>query len=184
VGSISLSGSRRPDCGQTCLRTDFGKSEGQCTRVLERNLSGAGPKERAEFAARFADQGFALVKLYYETEWSDLLAIADLLPPQMRFAVDALWHLPVEDSITMAKELDHRDARWLECPLYPEDLIGHTKLAAAINTPIALGESYRMLREFTPFFRSQKCCNPILGEAVLRNPFGLQQRSLARSFLI
>jgi D-galactarolactone cycloisomerase len=127
--------------------------------------SGAGPKERAEFAARFADQGFALVKLYYETEWSDLLAIADLLPPQMRFAVDALWHLPVEDSITMAKELDHRNARWLECPLYPEDLIGHTKLAAAINTPIALGESYRMLREFTPFFPIAKMLQPDLGRS-------------------
>jgi D-galactarolactone cycloisomerase len=127
--------------------------------------SGATPQERAEFASRYADQGFELVKLYYETEWKQLLLVADLLPERMRFAVDGLWHLPEAEVIAMAKELDVRNARWLECPLYPEEIEAHAALAAAITTPIALGESYRTLNEFKPFLQIAKVLQPDLGRS-------------------
>jgi galactonate dehydratase len=125
--------------------------------------SGATAAARAAFAARYADEGLALVKLYYETEWSDVLAIADALPRGMRFAVDALWHLPPERAMEMAGELDGRNARWLECPLYPEDVDGHAALAAAMRTPLAIGESYRTLRELRPFLGFTKVVQPDLG---------------------
>jgi galactonate dehydratase len=125
--------------------------------------SGATPHERAEFAARYFSDGISLVKLYYESEWRDLLAIADALPAAMRFAVDALWHLPPDAAIEMAIELDARGARWLECPLYPEDVDGHAALAAAIQTPIAIGESYRTLHELTPFLGIAQVLQPDLG---------------------
>jgi galactonate dehydratase len=127
--------------------------------------SGATPAERAAYAARFADDGFSLVKLYYESDWADLLAIADGLPHAMRFAVDALWHLPPVAAIDMARELDARRARWLECPLYPEEIAAHAELSAAITTPIAVGESYRTLLEMEPFFGIAKVLQPDLGEA-------------------
>lgn len=127
--------------------------------------SGATSKERAEFAASYADQGFDLVKLYYETEWDALLKVADQLPEHMRFAVDALWHLPDSEAIAMAKELDSRNARWLECPLYPEEIEAHSALAAAIKTPIAVGESYRTLNEFKPFLQIAKILQPDLGRS-------------------
>jgi|LakMenEpi03Aug12_release.lakeMendotaPanAssembly.Ray.scaffolds.fasta_scaffold12256_11 D-galactarolactone cycloisomerase len=125
--------------------------------------SGATVAERAAFAARHAAEGFSLVKLYYETEWRDLLAVADALPAGMQFAVDALWHLPPADAVEMARELDARKARWLECPLYPEDVAGHAALAAAIATPLALGESYRTLAELQPFLSIAKILQPDLG---------------------
>jgi galactonate dehydratase len=125
--------------------------------------SGATPTERAAFAAGFAAEGFSLVKLYYESSWADLLAVADALPAGMQFAVDALWHLPPADAVAMAHELDARRARWLECPLYPEDVAGHAALAAAITTPIALGESYRTLAELAPFLPIAKILQPDLG---------------------
>jgi galactonate dehydratase len=125
--------------------------------------SGATVAERAAFAARHAAEGFSLVKLYYETEWRDLLAVADALPAGMQFAVDALWHLPPADAVEMARELDARNARWLECPLYPEDVAGHAALAAAITTPLALGESYRTLAELQPFLSIAKILQPDLG---------------------
>jgi galactonate dehydratase len=125
--------------------------------------SGANPSERAAFAARFADEGLSLVKLYYESDWRELLAVADSLPAGMRFAVDALWHLPPASAIDMARELDSRNARWLECPLYPEEIAAHAELAAAITTPIAVGESYRTLREMEPFFEIAKVLQPDLG---------------------
>ncbi len=125
--------------------------------------SGSTTQERADFAARYADEGIGLVKLYYENDWSALLAIADALPGAMRFAVDALWHLPPAQAIDMARELDTRNARWLECPLYPEDIEAHAALAAAVRTPIALGESYRTVRELRPFFGIAQVLQPDLG---------------------
>lgn len=125
--------------------------------------SGQGPAERAAFAARYADEGIPLVKLYYESEWDDLLAIADRLPAGMRFAVDALWHLPPDRAVAMGRELDARHARWLECPLYPEEIEAHAALAAAIRTPLALGESYRSLRELQPFLPFTGVLQPDLG---------------------
>ena len=125
--------------------------------------SGASPAERAAFAARFHDEGINLVKLYYESDWAALLAIADALPTGMEFAVDALWHLPPAEAVAMARDLDARDCRWLECPLYPEEVAAHGDLAAAIMTPLAVGESYRTLREMEPFFVIAKTFQPDLG---------------------
>ncbi|MFN0076803.1 MAG: mandelate racemase/muconate lactonizing enzyme family protein [Prosthecobacter sp.] len=127
--------------------------------------TGSTPQERAAFAARYADEGISLVKLYYESDWSDLLAIADALPSTMSFAVDALWHLPPDKAVGMARDLDARNARWLECPLYPEEIEAHAALAAAIRTPIALGESYRTLHELQPFLGIAKILQPDLGRS-------------------
>ena len=125
--------------------------------------TGANPAERAAFAAAYADKGFSLVKLYYESDWRELLTVADALPSGMRFAVDALWHLPSAAAVDMARDLDARNARWLECPLYPEDVAGHARLAAAIATPLAIGESYRSVHELEPFRGIAGILQPDLG---------------------
>jgi D-galactarolactone cycloisomerase len=85
------------------------------------------------------------------------------LPAGMEFAVDALWHLPPAEAVAMAKMLDERDARWLECPLDPEDVDGHARLAAAVTTPLAVGESYRTVRELQPIFNIATILQPDLG---------------------
>lgn len=128
-------------------------------------VSGATAAERAEFAARYGDSGIETVKLYFESDWRALLDVADRLPSTMRFAVDALWHLPPDSAGDMARELDARSARWLECPLYPEEVEAHARLAAAIRTPLAVGESYRTLREFAPFMGIAKILQPDLGRS-------------------
>lgn len=129
--------------------------------------SGRTPQERADFAAHYAGDGIAVVKLYYESEWQDMLAIADRLAGTMRFAVDALWHLPPDRAVAMGRDLDARNARWLECPLYPEEVEAHAALAAALRTPLALGESYRSLRELRPFLGSVGVVQPDLGRCGL-----------------
>lgn len=127
--------------------------------------SGTTVAERAACAARHAATGLSLVKLYFDTDWHDLLAVADALPPGMRFAVDALWHLPEEAAVELARMLDARGARWLECPFPPEEVAAHARLAAAITTPLALGESYRTLRELEPFLDIATVLQPDLGRA-------------------
>jgi len=128
--------------------------------------SGSSVTERATFAAGYAGEGLSLVKIYFESEWGDLLALADALPRGMSFAVDALWHLPPPDqAIPMARELDDRGARWLECPFYPEETESHRILAASIRTPIALGESYRTLHELRPLLGIASILQPDLGRS-------------------
>ena len=97
-----------------------------------------------EYARRYRGEGFSICKLYYDTEWNEILTMMDQLHG-WRIAVDGLWHLD--------PALDERNALWLECPLLPEDPIAHGALARSIRTPIALGESYRTWFELAPFFR-------------------------------
>ncbi len=103
--------------------------------------------------------GFQVFKLFHDGTERDLLAridtLARLLPGEARFAVDALWRLDPESAAAFGRELDGRQALWLEAPLPPEDAAAHRRLARAIRTPIALGESYRTLFEISPFLRER-----------------------------
>lgn len=130
-------------------------------------VSGGSVADRAACAARYADEGISLVKLYLDGAWDELLALADALPRGLAFAVDALWHLPVDGAVTLARELDARGARWLECPFYPEEVEAHAALAAAIRTPLAVGESYRTLHELKPFLGCVGILQPDLGRSGL-----------------
>ena len=136
---------------------------GSTVPVYLSGTNGTTPSERAMFAGRFAAEGISLVKLYLDSDWAELLAIADALPTGMQFAVDALWHLPPQEAVSCGRELDARACRWLECPLDPEDIVGHAQLAAAIDTPLAVGESYRTTREMRPFFDIAGMLQPDLG---------------------
>jgi galactonate dehydratase len=129
--------------------------------------SGATVEERAAFAKTYQEQGIGLVKLYFESRWEDLLHLADRLPNGLRFAVDALWHLPPASAAAMGADLDRRTARWLECPFYPEQIEEHEALAARITTPIALGESYRTVAELKPFATLASILQPDLGRSGL-----------------
>lgn len=147
-------------------------------------LLSAAPKSRmraylsgTHLAQSHADEGFDLIKLYFETDWTALLQVADGLPSHMRFAVDALWHMPPADAVDMARELDARNARWLECPLYPEDIDGHAALSRSINTPIALGESYRTRAELQPFKKIARVLQPDLGRSGIT-----ESMAIAREF--
>ncbi len=128
-------------------------------------------------AKSHADAGFDLIKLYYESDWSALLEVADALPAHISFAVDALWHLPPAAAVEMARELDSRNARWLECPLYPEDINGHVALSEAISTPIAIGESYRTRAEIKPFAEVAGVLQPDLGRSGIT-----ESMAIAREF--
>jgi galactonate dehydratase len=121
-------------------------------------LAGSTRDEKLDFAKPFLDEGFRLVKLYYESDWRALLELMDALETET--AADALWHLP---SVESAMELDSRRCRWLECPFMPEEADRHLDLARRIATPIALGESYRTPAELRPFLDAAAILQPDLG---------------------
>jgi D-galactarolactone cycloisomerase len=128
--------------------------------------------DRLQTAVHFYGQGFRTFKLYYESDWPEILHLVDALRRHLtdiRVAVDALWHLDPLRAIDQARELDSRDALWLECPLMPEEIEAHIDLARSIRTPIALGESYRTTYELAAFFRggAMRYVQPDLGRAGL-----------------
>lgn len=131
-------------------------------------LPGANAGERVENARAFVDQGFHIVKLYFDRTPDDLLCSIDALQSGFReieIAVDALWRFSLDEGIVFGRELDQRNIRWFECPLLPEFAADHAVLAREIRTPIALGESYRTRYELHPFLHANavRLLQPDLG---------------------
>jgi galactonate dehydratase len=121
-------------------------------------LAGGSTAERLERARAAWDEGFRVFKLFYDSEpvefWSRVRAVRAALGPEARIAIDALWRLRPEEAIGFGRECDRVGAYFLESPLAPEDPLEHGRLAAALETPIALGECYRSLFELRPFFEA------------------------------
>ena len=104
-------------------------------------------------------EGFHIFKLFYESTETELIEAFDALQEcagsDARIAVDALWRLDATTAAALSRQLEERNALWLEAPLLPEDSIAHGELARRIKTPLALGESYRTTYEMAPFFREK-----------------------------
>jgi galactonate dehydratase len=136
-------------------------------------LTGAAAQDRIRNAIERRVEGFSTFKLFFDTgraEFLDLLSILRKnLGPGVNIAVDALWRLSPDDAVDFGSKLDEQDTLWLEAPLSPEDPLAHAKLARAIRTPLALGESYRTHYELAPFFEAQAMgfVQPDLGRAGL-----------------
>jgi galactonate dehydratase len=142
-------------------------------------VAGASLKERVQYAHGFHRQGFKKFKIYYESDWAGLLAQIDELRAHLgsdvEVAVDALWHLDP----ARAPEIDSHHALWLECPLPPEDPAAHASLARSLRTPVALGESYRTVREMEPLFqaRAMEFVQPDLGRTGITEGMRIARRA-------
>jgi D-galactarolactone cycloisomerase len=137
-------------------------------------VSGLAGDSKPDAARPFYEDGFRTFKLYYESDWSALLAQVDALHSaygDVRVAVDALWHADP----AQAAELDSRDVLWLECPLVPDDVRGHLELARTLRTPIALGESYRTCAELAPLVEAATFLQPDLGRSGITESLRIAQ---------
>ena len=118
-------------------------------------LSGADQTARIEQAADYHERGFKSFKLFMDADPEEVLQLTDGLRgrlPDAQVFVDALWRFDLAQAVRFGKQLDARNVGWFEAPLKPEDVSGHARLAESVETPIAIGESYRTCREVLPFF--------------------------------
>jgi len=118
-------------------------------------LSGADHAARIEQAAEYHGRGFKSFKLFMDAEPDEALRLVDGVRkrlPDSQVFVDALWRFDSTQATRFGKQLDARGVGWFEAPLKPEDVAGHARLAASVETPIAIGESYRTRFEMQPFF--------------------------------
>ncbi len=126
---------------------------GGTQRSVPAYVSGLPAASRRASAERYLGEGYTKFKLFFDVrEQGDFLRAMDELPAEARIAVDALWRLTPADCVEFGRELDVRRALWLEAPLLPEDAEAHAALALRIDTPVAIGESYRTRFEMLPFF--------------------------------
>ncbi len=119
-------------------------------------LSGADDDARIAQAAEYQARGFNAFKLFMDGEPEDLLQLHDGLRERLdsktKIMVDALWRMEQADAVRFGRELDTRKVSWFEAPLKPEDVNGHARLAASIDTPVAIGECWRTRWEMKLFF--------------------------------
>jgi galactonate dehydratase len=122
-------------------------------------VAGATDGERLAFVGEHVERGFRLFKLYLEESWSELerrLRLYQSEFPGVRFAVDALWHLPEGAGQDL-------DLEWMECPFPPEEIEAHERWVAGARAPLAVGESYRTRYELRPLQGLAGVLQPDLG---------------------
>ena len=123
-------------------------------------LSGANDDARIEQAIEYQQRGFSAFKWFMDGEPEAVLRLHDGLRAALgdksklmpKFMFDVLWRMEQAEAVQFGRELDARKATWFEAPLKPEDVSGHARLAAAIDTPVAMGECWRTRWEVKPFF--------------------------------
>lgn len=120
---------------------------------------------RAALAAEWAERGATAVKLALGYGVVADLATVDAVQaaaPGLRVGVDAHWAYDLADALRLGRGLDVRRGWFLEAPLVPEDVAAHAELAAALDTPVAIGEALRHRWEFRPFVdgRAVDLCQP------------------------
>jgi galactonate dehydratase len=124
---------------------------------------------RAEVARQWADQGIRRIKLHLGYGIDNDLATLDAVAaahPDLKVALDAHWAYDLADAMRLGRALDERKAAWfLEAPTAPEDIPAHRELAAAIATPVAVGETLRNRYEFLAWLsaRAVDLCQPDVG---------------------
>jgi len=90
----------------------------------------------------YVDDGYVRIKLKIEpgSDIQQVAAVREMLGPDTPFQVDANTAYRRTDGAHLAR-LDEFDLLLIEQPLPEDDIIGHARLAAEVETPICLDES-------------------------------------------
>ena len=111
------------------------------------------------------------IKIGHEDPKVDIKRVSEVrkaLGDNVWIAVDAnqKWDLPT--AMWVGRELEQLGIAWFEEPLLCEDIPGHAKLAAALDIPIAMGETLGSRFEFDAYLRADAVfifCSRILFES-------------------
>jgi L-alanine-DL-glutamate epimerase-like enolase superfamily enzyme len=116
----------------------------------------------SEMAAAFEGylaQGMMGVKMKighadYRTDIERVRGVRKALGDNVWIAVDAnqKWDFPT--AMRVGRELEQLGIAWFEEPLLCEDIPGHARLAAALDIPIAMGETLGSRYEFDAYLRA------------------------------
>jgi L-alanine-DL-glutamate epimerase-like enolase superfamily enzyme len=97
-------------------------------------------------AGRFIEQGFKAMKMRLgspdpNTDIARVKAVREAIGPGIKLMADANQGLNEAQAIRLGRRLEAFDLTWFEEPLPAWDLDGLARVAAALDTPIASGET-------------------------------------------
>jgi len=106
-----------------------------------------GTEALAKEADELLEGGFRGVKLRlgYPTLEEDLAAVKTVqgrLPKGVELMVDYNQALSVDEALARGRALDDKGLAWIEEPIRHDDYRGAARLAAALATPIQIGENF------------------------------------------
>jgi mandelate racemase len=108
----------------------------------------------AEEAAAAAAAGFTAVKLQaggrpHAQDAELVRALREAVGPDVQIMGDYNQSLGVADAVARAEELDALGLAWIEEPTRAHDLAGNARIAAALATPVQLGENLQGVGELS-----------------------------------
>lgn len=122
---------------------------GPFTTVLPAYASGVPGttlEERARNAMAFVADGYTAVKTSIgrgdvDVDLAGVRAIVDAVSGRADVLVDAHGAYSADLALTVGRHLEAFGVAWFEDPLPPEDIAGYARLAAALDMPVAGGET-------------------------------------------
>ena len=112
--------------------------------------------ERAALAKEWIDKGFGAVKfaaaVANEGELAEMRALRETLGPGPQILADFHWRYTDQEAIKLISQLEPYDLAVAEAPVQSEDMDGQARVAAAVKTPVAIGEELRTVYEYRPRF--------------------------------
>ena len=114
------------------------------------------PEERIELALSWKEKGFTAIKGAFgygvREDIDNLSGLRDALGSGFELYLDAHWNYSVAEAVRLSHALEAVGIGFLEAPLSPEDVAGHTELRQKTRIPVALGEADRTRFQFQRFF--------------------------------
>ena len=123
---------------------------GSACPIAAYNSNGLGliePECAADEAESLLDRGFQAVKMRLgrsdpRADLAAVRAVRSRLPDSISLMADYNQALPVTEAILRGEGLDGEGLSWIEEPTRHDDYRGCARIAAALKTPIQLGENF------------------------------------------
>jgi mandelate racemase len=120
------------------------------------------PAALADEAEQLLEGGFRAVKLRlgYATAAADLDAVRAVrrrLPDGVAIMADYNQALTVDEALARGRALDGEGLYWIEEPVRHDDYAGCARLAAAIDTPVQIGENFSQVWDMEKALAAGAC---------------------------
>jgi len=116
----------------------------------------------ADEAEKLLAGGFRAMKLRlgYATLAEDIAAVRAVrkrLPDDILIMTDYNQALSVDEALARGRALDGEGVCWMEEPIRHDDYAGCAKLAAAIDTPVQIGENFSLVYDMEKALAANAC---------------------------